>query len=118
MGTRDDGTPILSAMAGEPEAHEKIEAFVLRLGECVDDLQVLESQRNWKGLEDEVRRLGEEALALGFEPLRDAAAAVQNACALAQARHPSRGDAAVREALLDLTDVARRVRLGHRGAMP
>jgi len=118
MGTRDDGAPILSAMAGEPEVRERLEAFVLGLGERVDQLQDLESQRDWKGLEGDVRRLGEESLALGFEPLREAAEAVQRASVLAQATHPSRADAAVREALLALTDVARRVRLGHRGSMP
>jgi hypothetical protein len=118
MGTRDDSAPILSAMAGEPEVRERLEAFVLALGERVDQLQDLESQRDWKGLEGEVRRLGEESLALGFEPLSEAAEVVQRTCVLAQERHPSRADASVREALLALTDVARRVRLGHRGAMP
>ena len=118
MGTRDDGAPILSAMAGEPEFRERLEAFVLGLGERVDQLQDLESQGDWKGLEGGARRLGEESLTLGFEPLREVAEAVQHACVLAQTTHPSRADTAVREALLSLTDVARRVRLGHRGAMP
>lgn len=118
MGTRDDGAPIVSAMAGEPEVRERLEAFVIALGERVDELQDLESGRNWKQLEADARRLSEEAWALGFEPLREAAAVVQGACVLAQEQNPSRSNAAVREALLELTDVARRVRLGHRGAMP
>jgi hypothetical protein len=117
MGTRDDGEPIVSAMAGELEVRERLEAFVIALGERVDQLQDLESGRKWKELEAGARRLGEEAFALGFEPLREAAAVVQGACVLAQ-QHPARSYAAVREALLALTDVARRVRLGHRGAMP
>ncbi|HME72869.1 MAG TPA: hypothetical protein VKM54_23815 [Myxococcota bacterium] len=117
MGTRDDGAPILSAMAGEPEVRERLEAFVLGLGERVDQLQDLESERDWKALEADARRLGEEALALGFGPLCEAGAVVQHACVLAQERHPACSDAAVREALVALTDVARRVRLGHRGAM-
>ena len=118
MGTRDDGAPILSAMAGDPEMRERLEAFVLALGEQVDELQDLESEGNWKALEAHARRLGEEASALGFAPLGEAAVATQQACLLAQERRPSRSDAGVREALLALTDVARRVRLGHRGAMP
>jgi hypothetical protein len=118
MGTRDDGAPILSAMAGEPEVRERLEAFVLGLGERVDQLQDLESARAWKTLGAEARRLGEEALALGFAPLGDAGSAVEYACALAQERHASRADPAIHEALVALTDVARRVRLGHRGAMP
>jgi hypothetical protein len=118
MGTRDDGAPILSSMAGDPEMRERLEAFVLALGERVDQLQDLESEGNWKELEAHARGLGEEALALGFAPLGEAAVATQRACLLAQERRPSRPDAGVRETLLALTDVARRVRLGHRGAMP
>jgi hypothetical protein len=118
MGTRDEDAPILSAMAGDPEVRERLEAFVLGLGERVDQLQDLESQRDWKALAAEARRLGNEALALGFAPLGEAGAAVEQACALAQQRYVSRSDPAVREALVALTDVARRVRLGHRGAMP
>ncbi len=118
MGTRDDGAPILSALAGDPEVRERLEAFVLALGERVDQLQDLESAGNWKELEADARRLGEEAQALGFAPLSEVALVAQRACLLAQERHPARSDTGVREALLELTDVARRVRLGHRGAMP
>lgn len=105
-------------MAGDPELHERLESFVLALGERVDRLQDLESERDWKELEAEARRLGAEALALGFGPLSEVGAEVQRVCVLAQETHPLRSDAAVREALLALTDVARRIRLGHRGAMP
>jgi hypothetical protein len=118
MGTRDEGAPILSAMAGEPDVQERLEAFVLGLGERVDQLQDLESERDWKALGAEARRLGEEAFSLGFAPLGEAAAVVQQACALAEDSYVSRANPAIREALLALTDVARRVRLGHRGAMP
>lgn len=118
MGTQDDGAPIVSAMAGDPDMRERLEAFVLGLGERVDQLQDLESSHDWKALGTGARRLGEEALALGFGPLSEAGAVVQHACVPAQERHPSHSDAAVREALMELTDVARRVRLGHRGAMP
>ncbi|HYB13111.1 MAG TPA: hypothetical protein VEG67_06550 [Myxococcota bacterium] len=118
MGTRDEGTPILSAMAGEPQFRERLEAFVIALGERVDQLQDLEGTHAWKELQADARRLAEEAQALGFEPLREASVAVEQASAVAQEQGSSRPDAAVREALLALTDVARRVRLGHRGSMP
>jgi len=118
MGTRDDGAPILSALAGEPGVHERLEAFVIALGERVDGLQDLESQRDWKELEAAARRLGEEAATLGLAPLNEASELVQRACVLAREWSPSRSDPAVREALLTLTDVARRIRLGHRGSMP
>ena len=119
MGTRDDpDAPILSAMAGDPGVREQLETFVLGLGERVDQLQDLESERDWKALAAEAHRLGDEAMALGFAPLKEAGGAVEQACAFALQRYLSRADPAVREALVALTDVARRVRLGHRGAMP
>jgi len=113
MGIQDDGAPIVSALAGNPDVQQRLEAFVIALGERVDVLQDFESAADWKGLAADARGLGHEATALGFAPLALAAAAVEQAGERAARGVPG---LSARDSVLALTDVARRVRLGHRGA--
>lgn len=102
--------PILSSKADDPQLQGEIEKFIVQLAERVDSLQDAE----WKGDRDELcglaRSLGERATALGFETLSATALAIERCC--------EGGDAEViRETLLDLTEIAKRIRLGHRGAV-
>lgn len=109
----DSAAPIVSTLAGDASAHERIEKFVVALGETIDRLQDLELAGEFKQLETEVVRVGQEATLLGFGPLALAAAAVERHCAAMTGNdgNPER----VRDALVAITDVARRIRLGHRG---
>ncbi|HVP31926.1 MAG TPA: hypothetical protein VMW35_22490 [Myxococcota bacterium] len=112
--------PIVSPWVGDAEMQERLEAFVLALGECIDTLQDLEVSRDYKQLEAETHRLGVDAVPLGYALLAEAAERVEQACAcLGPDRTAPTKDAAhaVRAALVELTDVARRVRLGHRGGV-
>jgi HPt (histidine-containing phosphotransfer) domain-containing protein len=120
MAASDD-SPILSVHAADPAFSGRLEAFVLGLGEQVDRLQDLETVRDYKQLESDAHRLGLEAASLGFGELTDAAQQVVRDCRPAVLAVPAAAQAAgaqVRRGLIALTDVARRVRLGHRGSMP
>jgi hypothetical protein len=114
MAMEDDAGPIASELANDPAQHERLERFVVALGERVDRLQDLEMAQDTKQLEAEARILGYDAAQHGYAPLVHAAEAVQRACGLFR---PGRERAAVRESVRALTDVASRVRLGHRGAL-
>jgi len=104
----DDAAPIVSSLAGDTTQLERLERFVVALGERIDRLQDLETARDRKQLEAEARSLGYEASQLGYPALAEAAAAIERACAAAGP------PGVVRESVVALTDVARRVRLGHR----
>jgi len=119
MSQRESG-PIISPFVGDAEMQERLEAFVMALGERIDTLQDLELARDYKQLEAEAVRVGSEAMPLGYPALAEAAACVESACTqLRAAGLPAPKDRAeaVRDALVQLTDVARRVRLGHRGGV-
>jgi len=119
MSQRDSG-PIISPYVGDAEMQERLEAFVMALGERIDTLQDLELARDYKQLEAEAVRVGSEAMPLGYPALAEACAVVEAACLRLRAtglQPPKDVVAAVHEALVELTDVARRVRLGHRGGV-
>jgi hypothetical protein len=80
--------PIYSTLAEDPAAGEAIDAFVVELAERVDELQDLEMRKE----------------------LAQLSSRVESACL-----ERSSGDA--RRALVELTELARRIRLGHRGAV-
>ena len=103
-----ESRPIRSRWADEPTLRERIERFVLGLGERVDTLQDLELSGELKELGARAAECAHEAEALGFEPLREGALALERVCHAGER-------AAVRAELEALTDVARRVRLGHAG---
>jgi HPt (histidine-containing phosphotransfer) domain-containing protein len=119
MRQRESG-PIVSPFVGDAEMQERLEAFVMALGERIDTLQDLELARDYKQREAQAVRVGREALPLGYPALAETCAEVEAACLrLRAAGVPVRKDAvaAVHETLVELTDVARRVRLGHRGGV-
>jgi hypothetical protein len=105
----DRPRPILSALAEDASQAAAIEAFVVSLSERVDELQDYEAQNDLGRLAERAGELALDAAKVGYDPLAEWAGAVRRACA---ERNPQ--DA--RKALLELTEVAYRVRLGHRGA--
>lgn len=111
MNEPEDEKPIVSQLADDPMERPRIEAFVLALSDAVDCLQDLEQESDFTRIAERARCLSLEAERHGFPPLAEASARTAE---LARTLDPKR----TRESLLALTEVARRVRLGHRGATP
>ena len=102
--------PILSSRSNEPEAAEEIEGFLVSLSERVDDLQDAEFKGDLEELATQAHRLGTTALDLGFDLLAASASDLRRCCLSDSVEE-------VRETLLDLTEIATRVRMGHRGSV-
>ena len=106
----DRPLPLYSRLIDDPACGEAIDDFVVGVAERVDHLQDADS----KGELDELARLAGElamdARAVGFDLLADVAAAVQAACVEGSTKPAHDGVVAV-------TELAYRIRLGHRGAM-
>jgi hypothetical protein len=102
--------PILSSRANEPDAADQIEGFLVSLSERVDDLQDAEFKGDMDALTSLAQTLGGTALELGFDLLAASASELTRCC---QSDSVER----VRETLLDLTEIAMRVRMGHRGSV-
>ncbi len=103
-------TPILSSRSDESEAAEQIEGFIVGLAECVDDLQDAEFKGDLKELAALANTLGATAIELGFDLLAASASDLKRCCLSDSVEQ-------VRETLIDLTEIAKRVRMGHRGAV-
>lgn len=110
MAAHEKPRPIHSTLADDPAACEAIDAFVVVLAERVDDLQDAEAQRDYTGLAERAAALADEAARVGYEALVDCARRVGDCC------HRQATDEA-RKALVELTELAQRIRLGHRGAV-
>lgn len=100
---------IRSFLEDDPDLADDIGAFVVSLAEQVDGLQDAEATGQWEPLRDLSLHLAREAERCGFPGLAQVARGV------ARAAEDGKPDDA-RSGLLELTDVAQRVRLGHRGA--
>jgi len=101
--------PLYSTCAGDPTAEEAIDAFVVGLAERIDALQDAESGGPLEALTAPVAALKDDAGANGFDSLARRSAALEASC--------REGDApGARKHLIDLTAIAKRIRLGHRGA--
>ena len=94
----------------DPAFGEAVDEFVVAVAERVDHLQDADS----KGDLGELRRLAGQlvvdARGAGFDLVADVATAVESAC-LDRAHKPAH------DGVVALTELAQRVRLGHRGAM-
>jgi hypothetical protein len=101
--------PIRSQREHEPDLEPEIDAFVFALGELVDSFQDAESAGALATLDQLAARLAERASQLGFPPVADSAKRVRTACS-------ERSPEATRKAVVDLTEIAQRVRRGHRSA--
>lgn len=106
----ESGRPIHSALDDDPQAAAAIDAFVFGLAERVDALQDAEAQGDLRQLAGLAGQLGRDAQTVGYAPLRLSADEVAAAAAADNAE-------LAYKALVELTDVARRVRQGHRGSL-
>ena len=101
---------ILSSLHDDPACAEIIDDFVIGVSERVDHRQDADSKGDLRELGVLAAQLAVDARKVGFESLADLAAAVERACA-ADAAKPGH------DGVVAITEVARRIRLGHRGAM-
>jgi hypothetical protein len=105
-----DHGPIHSRFDDDPAYADAIDTFVVGIAERVDDLQDIEARGDMLGLVDAVTALGSVADHLGYPIM------VASAGEVAEAARDRNGELA-RKALEDLTEIARRMRLAHRGSL-
>jgi hypothetical protein len=104
----DSRGPIRSLLADD-ESLAHLDQFVLGLGERIDGLQDAEQQGALDDAAKQALELAREATRFGLPPLASAAEQVAGLCRAGDPR-------AALEAIVELTDVVTRVRLGHRGS--
>lgn len=101
--------PIYSLCEDDVDLEDDLDRFVIGLAEAVDGLQDAESTGDYDLLDELSMSMSADAARLGYPELEKVAESVRLACE--EATKP-----AVQESLVELTVVARRIRLGHRGA--
>jgi hypothetical protein len=101
---------IYSSLVDDPAYGEIIDEFVVAVAERVDHLQDADSKGDLAELARLAGQLVLDARTAGFEALAAVAAAVEAAC-LETSSKPAH------DGVVALTEIARRIRLGHRGAM-
>ena len=102
--------PIFSRLVDDPAFAGAIDEFVVGVAERVDHLQDADSKGDVGELRRLAAQLGVDARAAGFDLLADVAEAVESACIERQPKPAHDG-------VVALTELAQRVRRGHRGAM-
>lgn len=110
MGNREKIHPIFSSRADDQTFADAIDAFVIGLAERIDHLQDADGEADLSRLSDLARDLAADAEPVGYEPLARVARAVETA-----ARDEKQDEA--HENLVNLTEIAYRIRMGHRGAL-
>lgn len=101
--------PIYSLLV-EEHALEQLDAFVIELGERIDWIQEAEQVGQLAEAAKRANELAAKARTMGLPPLAEAAERV--------AANGREGDAAATHtAIVELTNVVTRVRLGHRGGL-
>ena len=108
--TTTRGNPIYSSRAEELELRDAIDEFVIQLAERIDHLQDAESEGDMVRLVELAESLTRDAENVGYADfIRVAQTAVD-------AAQDGKADEA-HEALVELTDLSHRIRLGHRGSL-
>ena len=102
--------PIFSTRADEPGLSHAIDEFVVNLAERIDALQDAERTGDLERLAADLQRLASQADALGFGALASAASQLEG---VRESTDPQE----TRKHLIEVTHVATRIRLGHRGAV-
>jgi hypothetical protein len=102
--------PLYSNRVDDPAYGELIDEFVVGVAERVDHLQDADSKGDLAELARLAAQLDDDARGAGFDLLADVARAVERACLDAAARPAHDG-------VVALTELARRIRAGHRGAL-
>ena len=98
--------PIFSSYAADPDLEERIDAFVIQMGERIDLLQDVEIDGDLLLLRELSEKFASEAHQLGYEPLAQTAERISAACL-------EQSPEAARKSLVDLTELSQRVRRGH-----
>ena len=102
--------PIFSSRADDPEVSDLIDQFMVGLAEQVDRLQDAECKGDVENLGALTSALADDAERLGFGVLAACAMDLQSCC--------QTGDLDdAREALIEITEIAKQIRMGHRGAV-
>jgi len=101
--------PIYSSHSEDSSDGDVVDRFVIRLAERIDGLQDAEADDDLAQLAALTRKLVAEAEQAGFGALVSFAKTLEAACL-------SDDGKAARERLLGLTEIAQRIRLGHKGA--
>lgn len=102
-------TPIHSILSARSDLDESIHRFVIGLAEQVDLLQDDEQSSDFEGLEERAAVLAGRADRMGYPELARVAQGVADSCS-----EEMKG--AVQKGLVEVTEIARCVRLGHRGS--
>jgi hypothetical protein len=101
--------PIRSTFEDDTELEDDIDRFVIRLAERVDVLQDAEIGEHFDELHALADALASDCERTGYPTLGTVARQICEACKEEKAE-------AIEEFVVELTELARRVRLGHRGA--
>ena len=110
MAPPDRLTPIYSVHTEDPAKTEVIDEFVIQLAERIDHLQDAESEGDMARLVELAESLTRDAEKVGYADFTRVAQTALNAAQDGKA-------AEAHEALVELTDLSHRIRLGHRGAL-
>lgn len=110
MQGRDQQGPLRSSFADDPELAEPLDAFVVGLAERIDRLQDADAHAEFAVLGQLARELAADARAVGHGPVAEVALRVSSAAEEGKAED-------AHAELVSLTELAQRVRMGHRGAM-
>ena len=98
-----------SSREGDPELELQIDAFVMQLGETVDALQDAEAAGQLVPLRELASPLVLRCSELGYDSLAETARQIADACL-------ERNPVAAHKAVVDFTELSKRVRRGHRSA--
>ena len=101
--------PIYSLREDDIDFEDRIDHFVIHLGETVDALQDAEQCGELDLLDELCTTMATQAAAAGYPDLDKLARQVRSAAQQAD-------KLAIQQFLIELTDLSRRIRLGHRGA--
>lgn len=102
--------PIYSSLSEDPAKQGLVERFVLALSSQIDDLQEADVLGDFPKVTEIAGSLDDAAVSHGYEILSRCCEGVRSA---AEARSPED----LRKALVELTEVAHRIRLGYRGSV-
>ena len=101
--------PIRSTQEDVAELAEELDRFVIGLAERIDSIQDAELVERCNEVAELARALGNDAERLGYPGM------AQSAKTVSAVASDGKLDA-LQEAIIELTDLAQRVRRGHRGA--
>jgi hypothetical protein len=102
--------PIFSSLAEDPAKQDSIERFVLALSAHIDDLQEADVQGDFQRVVELAAGLGDTSVSNGYEILSRCCMGVRTAAEAQSAEE-------LRKALIELTEIAHRIRLGYRGSV-